>query len=70
MSEVLENCFCKGIRYCKFCINTERVKNLNINQVNNLKYKNYRFYYFINKIGKAAYDLTLTYKSSLIEIKV
>lgn len=70
MPEIFENCCCKGIRFCNGCVNTERVSNLNINQINNLRYKNYRFYYFINNIGKAVYDSNLTYKSLLLEIKV
>lgn len=69
MPEIFENCCCKGIRFCNGCVNTERVSNLNINQINNLRYKNYRFYYFINNIGKAVYDSNLTYKSLLLEIK-
>lgn len=70
MSEIFESCCCKGVRFCKLCVSTERVLNLNINEISNLKYKDYRFYCFINKIGKAVFDPHLTHESSLTEIAV
>ncbi|KAH7731408.1 Protein F09F7.7 a [Aphelenchoides avenae] len=65
-TDVEAPCGCKGIRYCAQCIDTERVRKLNL--TTDEKYRDYNIYIYNQAHGKAYECASMNWRSTAAEI--